>query len=111
MLKTMLTKKEYTSFANLRYISRTNFMHSSVEHEKKFITSALDVHLQNHQILYSEHDKHHVNVQMCRMICICPVLHDLRHSCFVCVIYIRFSEQTTDKPLNTDTRHNDQMLY
>ena len=35
----MFSKKQFASVSNLRFISRTNFMLSCVEHEKGFITS------------------------------------------------------------------------
>ena len=34
----MFSKKEFAIVSNLRFISRTNFMLSYVEHEKSFIT-------------------------------------------------------------------------
>ena len=36
---TIFSKKEFAIVSNLRFISRTNFMLSGVEHEKSFITS------------------------------------------------------------------------
>ena len=38
----MLSKKEFAIASNLRFISRTNFMLSLVEHEKGFIISGPD---------------------------------------------------------------------
>ena len=35
----MFSKKEFAIVSNLRFISRTKFMLSRVEHEKSFITS------------------------------------------------------------------------
>ena len=35
----MFSKKEFAVVSNLRFISRTNFMLSSIEHEKSFISS------------------------------------------------------------------------
>ena len=39
----MFSKKEFAIVSNLKFISRTNFMLSSVEHEKSFITSGPDL--------------------------------------------------------------------
>ena len=38
----MFSKKEFAIVSNLKFISKTNFMLSWVEHEKRFITSGLN---------------------------------------------------------------------
>ena len=49
----MLSKKEFAIISNLRFISRTNFMLSWVEHEKSFITLGPDQTVQIRRLIWA----------------------------------------------------------